>query len=87
MKLKYEISFFEIDDCPMAVPVGAQDNHNFVMHMNEITTDILKILEKEVTEDDVVTALKKEYDATEETIRISVRKVVDILRQNNMLSE
>lgn len=87
MKLKYELSFEEIDSETVAVPVNAADDFRGVLHMNGITSDIIKILENNVTEDEIVSVLKKSYAATEEQLYLSVRKIIGILRENGLLEE
>ncbi len=87
MKLKYQMEVMNIDDFPIAVPVDCGDEFRGVLHMNGTTQDILKCLESDVTEEEIVASLQQEYDATEEQLRHSVRKVVDILRENKLLTE
>lgn len=87
MKLKYELSYMDVDGTEVAVPVNSGDEFRGVLHMNSTVADILKCLENDVTEDDIVGTLKKEYDATEEEIRSRVRKTAEILRENGLLCE
>lgn len=85
MKLKYEMTFIDIDGSPMAVPVDGSEEFRGVLHMNNTTADILRCLENDVTEDEIVAALKEEYDATEEDIRRNAQKVITILREYDLI--
>jgi len=87
MKLKYEMTILDMDGDPMAVPVNSGKEFRGVLHMNETTEDILKCLETDVTEEEIVAAMKREYDAAEEDIRRNVQKVVDILREYQLITE
>jgi len=86
MKLKYEMEMMEIDGSPMAVPVDSGDEFRGVLHMNETTADILEILKNDVTEGELVAAMKELYDADEAQIRRNVEKVLGILRQYGLLA-
>ncbi len=87
MKLKYEMSYIEIDGTLRAMPLFDDTDRRYVLHLNGTTADILKVLEQDVTEDEIVSALKKEYDATEEQLLPSIRKVVGMLREYGLLTE
>ncbi len=86
MKLKYEMEMMEIDGSPMAVPVDDGDEFRGVLHMNETTADILEILKNDVTEDEIVAAMKELYDADEAQICHNVEKVLGILCQYGLLA-
>jgi len=86
MKLKYEMTVMEIDGSNMAIPVGCTDFRG-VIHMNETTADILTVLKNDVTEDQIVSELLKIYDASDEQIRQSVKKVIAVLDENNLLCD
>jgi len=85
MKLKYNFTTMDVDGELMAVPMDCDDDFRGLLRMNEVTADILKQLKKETTEDEIVAALLKEYNATEQQIRSDVQKVLGILRQENLL--
>lgn len=87
MKLKYEMTTMEMDGELVAVPMDCDDDFRGILRMNETTADILQQLGQDTAEENIVAALLKEYDATEEQIRTSVRKVLDILRQEKLLLE
>ena len=84
MKLNCELQIMDLDGTPMAIPVGSKDFCG-VLRINGITADILKLLETDTSEDSIVKALKKEYNATEEQLLHSVEKVISVLKENNLL--
>lgn len=84
MKLRYEFETMEMDDQIVAVPVGeeAEDALHGIIKLNDSGAAIFRLLKKETTEDAIVAAMKKEYDASEEQIREFVRAFVsDLARQ------
>ncbi|GEM_PF-989374 len=87
MKLKYEMEVLEVDGKQMAVPVGGEEEFHGVLHMNGTTADILSILENDVSEDEIVAEMKRQYDATEDVIRRNVAKVLAILREYELIEE
>jgi len=87
MKLKYEMEIIDLDGSPMAVPVDSADEFRGVLHMNATAQSILEALKNDVSEDEIASALKKEYAATDEQIRMNIAKVLGILRQYDLLCE
>ena len=84
MKLNCKMQIMDLEGSPMAIPVGSMDFCG-VLRVNGVTADILKLLETEQNMASMVTALKKEYDATEEQLLHSVEKVISVLKENNLL--
>jgi len=78
MKLKYNFVVNQVADKMVAVPVGnASENFNGFIKMNDIGAFIFGMLKNDVTEDDIVAAMVKEYqDATEAEIRDAVHGFV-----------
>jgi len=87
MKLKYVMEVLDMDGSPIAVPIDSGDEFRGLLHMNGTTEDIIKCLMNDVTEDEIVSSMKNEYDATEEQLRHSVRKVIEILRKYELITE
>lgn len=88
MKLKYAFRTMEIVDELVAVPVGDEgEQFRGAIQLNETSADILKLLEKETTGEEIVEAMLKEYDATREEIAENVAFVLDKLRAEGLLSE
>ncbi len=78
MKLKYNFVTNEVADKIVAVAVGDDMTaFNGFIKMNETGAFIFNMLKDEVTEEEIVTAMIKEYpDATEEEIRSTVKDFV-----------
>ena len=87
MKLKYEMNIVDIGGDVMALPIGSKDDFHGLLRLNSSAAEIVKLLETEMTEDELVSALEKKYDATPEQLRDSARKVIGILRENKLLCE
>ena len=70
MKAKYTFEIMELDDGMVAVPVG-NDSEQFhgVLKVNETAVFILKLLEHETTEDDIVDAQWVVADAADKKER------------------
>jgi len=86
MKLKCQMSTMNLEGKIIAVPLNGGEEFSGVLRMNDITADILKNLEIDITEDELVSHMLKEYDTADEPMRREVRKVVSILRENGLLS-
>ena len=87
MKLKYEFETMEMDDQVVAVPVGdeAENALHGIIKLNDSAAAIFELLKKETTEDAIVAAMKKEYDAVEPKIREYVRGFIDYLDGQGLL--
>jgi len=87
MKLKYEMSFMDMNGVKAAVPLNSGDGFRGVLKMNETAESIIGLLKEETTEDAIISALLKEYNAPEEKLRMGVRKVLGTLREKGLLDE
>jgi len=87
MKLKYKMEIVDIDGSPTAVPAGGGDEFRGVLRMNDTAAAILKLLADETTEEKIVSALKAEYEVSEEQLRASVAKILNSLREHQLLEE
>lgn len=88
MKLKYEFETTELGDAIIAVPVG--DNarsFSGVLNLNDSAAAILKLLRKDTTVEQIVSALLEEFEGTKEEITAFVEKFIDKLRNEDLLSE
>jgi len=76
MKLKYNFVSNEVADKIVAVAVGDDlQKFNGFIKMNDTGAYIFNMLKNDVTEEEIVAAMKKDYsDATEEEIRESVNE-------------
>lgn len=86
MKLNIEAEIIDIGGQLTLIPVDCGEK-KLVLQMNETTAEILELLKEETTEDKIVEALQKMYDASESDIRRSVRKVIEHLRKDGLLTE
>lgn len=88
MKLKYNFVTNEVADKIVAVAVGDDlQQFNGFIKMNDIGAYIFNMLKNDVTEDEIVSAMQKDYeDATEEEIRETVGDFVGKLKEADVLS-
>lgn len=69
MKAKYEFVIEQIDDRFVAVPVGDKaDDVSVILNLNESAVDILRLLDVDRTEEQIVEELLKEYDVPREIL-------------------
>ena len=87
MKLKYNFVTNEVADKIVAVAVGDDlEKFNGFIKMNDVGAYIFNMLKNDVTEDDIVAAMKKDFeDATEEEIREAVKEFTDKLRESDVI--
>ncbi len=87
MKLKYNFISNEVADKIVAVAVGDDlQKFNGFIKMNDTGAYIFNMLKNDVTEEEIVAAMKKDYsDATEEEIRESVNEFVGKLKDADVL--
>lgn len=87
MKLKYNFVTNEVADKIVAVAVGDDlQKFNGFIKMNDVGAYIFNMLKNDVTEDDIVAAMKKDFeDATEEEIREAVKEFTDKLKESDVI--
>lgn len=87
MKLKFNFVTNEVADKIVAVPVGNDlEKFNGFIKMNDVGAYIFNMLKNDVTEDDIVAAMKKDYeDASEEEIRETVVDFLAKLKESDVL--
>ena len=87
MKLKYNFVTNEVADKIVAVPVGDDlEKFNGFVKMNDVGAYIFNMLKNDVTEDEIVTAMLKDYeDATEQEVRETVKEFTDKLKAVDVL--
>ena len=87
MKLKYNFVTNEVADKIVAVAVGGDlEKFNGFIKMNDTGAYIFNMLKSDVTEEEIVAAMKKDYeDAAEEEIRETVREFVGKLQEADVL--
>ena len=87
MKLKYNFVTSEVADKIVAVPVGDDlEKFNGFVKMNDIGAYIFNMLKNDVTEDEIVAAMLKDYeDATEQEVRETVKEFTNKLKAENVI--
>ena len=84
MKLKYKFAYQKTSDGYVAVTVD-EDKFNGVLHLNETAAFIMKLLEKEQTEELIVRELQKEYEDSEGKMSSLVHIFLGKLRGSGLL--
>ena len=86
MKAKYSFEIMELDDDKVAVPVGkgAEQFHG-VLKVNETAVDILKLLENETNEMQIVNALLTQYSGERNEIAGYVHDFVERLKAEGLV--
>ena len=86
MKAKYSFEVMDLEDGLVAVPVGdGAEQFRGVLKVNESAVAILKLLEKETTEEAIVDALMKEYDGEKEAITNFVKEFIETLKTEGVV--
>ena len=86
MHLKYKFEIMELGDQIVAIPIE-KDICDFrgVIKMNETSAFIFRLLEKEVTEQEIVESLEREYDAPQNVLVDEVKKNIAELNEKGLL--
>lgn len=87
MKLKYNFVTNKVADRIVAVAVG-EDANKFsgFIKMNDTGAYIFNMLKNDVTEDEIVASMEKEYDeADSEKIRDTVKAFIVKLRESDVI--
>ena len=86
MKSKYFFEIMELEDGMVAVPVGEGANQfHGVLKLNETALEILKLLEQETTERNIVDTLMKEYAGEKEDISGYVHEYIEKLKTEGVV--
>ena len=88
MKLKNTFESVDMGDEIIMVPVGksAEQVHG-VLKLNEAGREIVELLARETSEEEIVCTLSGKYENDAETLKKYVRQVVETLRSNNLIEE
>ena len=87
MHLKYAFDTMELDELTIAVPVGESvSQFRGVIKLNETSAFILELLKYEISEEEIVNALEKEYDAPRELIIEDVRRYISEFEKRGLLA-
>lgn len=88
MKVEKDFVLREIAGDYIIIPTGKTVlEFNGLITVNEVGIDIWKMLQEEVTFEEIVQGILKEYDVDEETVRADVREFLDKLIAGGILTE
>ncbi len=88
MKLKDGIVTNSIDGESFAVATGkAAKSFNGLIKNNPTAAYIFELLKTEQTEDSIVAAMLKKYDADEAVIRADVQELITLLKSKNLIED
>ena len=86
MKLNSNFLTHTIDDTRFLVPVGAEAFHGLVRG-NASAGFLIELLKEETSEEALVDAMCRKYDAPRETVAADVREFLDKLRELDAIEE
>ncbi len=86
MKLKDSFITQDIDDTQFLVPVG-REAFSGIVRSNPTAAFIVERLKEETTEEALVEAVCREYDAPREVVAADVSRILDTLRGIRALEE
>ena len=87
MKLKYMLETVDMGDELIAVPVGeGADQISGVIRLNSEGLEIINLFKEEQTIETAIEILSLKYD-NKDDMRQYVRRVVDVLRDANLIDE
>lgn len=86
MKLKKGMVLGNIDGQDFAIATGKlSDEVSGLINNNETANYIFKLLQKDQTEDSIVDAMLKRYDAPEDVIRADVKELIATMESFGIL--
>ena len=87
MKLKYNFVMNKVADKNVAVAVGADsETFNGFIKMNDTGAYIFNMLKKDVTEDEIVASLEKEYEGvTKQELLNTVKEFIVRLKESDVI--
>ena len=87
MHLKYAFDTMELDELTIAVPVGENvSQFRGVIKLNETAAYILKLLKNEISEEEIVKEMEKEYDVPHELIIEDVKRYISEFEKRGLLA-
>lgn len=87
MRTKYPFHVMKMDDVYVTVSIGSGERQfNGYLRMDETTAFVVKMLQDDVTEDQIFTALKEKYkDNTDLEIRANLATILNNLDREGLL--
>jgi len=86
LRLKYRFETMELEGETIVVPVGENvDQFRGVVKLNETAAFIFNLLKEETSEEAIVDAVEKEFDAPRSVIAADVKKYLVEFREKGLL--
>ena len=88
MKLKYNFVTRNVADQIIALAVG-EDNLKFngMIKLNSVGEYIFKLLENEISVEQIISKITEKYDVSPEEAENSLKKYLKVLRDNELIDE
>lgn len=88
MKLKYNFIVRNVAGQSVALAVGSEDNKfNGMIKLNSVGEFIFKLLENDITTDEIVNKITENYEVSAEEARKSIEPYLETLRANDLIIE
>lgn len=88
MRINKEFVLREIAGDYVIIPTGQTVlEFNGLITVNEVGVSLWNMLQKEVTEDDLVKGILEEYEVEEDVAREDIREFIDTLVTGNILAK
>lgn len=88
MKLKYKFAIEKVASFWAAVPIlDDAEKYHAVLSLNEISARVLKLLEHDTTEEEIIQTILQEYEAEESVVRADVADLLKKMREADILLE
>lgn len=86
MKLAVNLSYTDITDELLAIPILEKaDDFRCVMKINETAQFLLQLLEKPVSEGEIIENMSRRYQISQEQAANDVKPVLEKLRRRRMI--
>lgn len=88
MRLKYKFVTRNVAGQCVALAVG-EDNAKFngMIKLNEVGEFIFKLLEIDISFDEIVSKVLEEYDVSQDDAKEAVENYIKVLNENNLLEQ
>ncbi len=88
MRLKYKFIVRSVAGQTVALAVGEDNKHfNGMIKLNSVGEFIFKLLENDISYENIITSLTEKYDVSDDEAKQSVLTYLDTLRKNDLILE
>jgi hypothetical protein len=88
VRLKVNFETMELDDEIVAIPTGNNSQlFHGVIKLNDTGAFILDLLQKDISEEEIIGHISEEYDASKEQIAADVHMYLEKFRSRGLLEE